>query len=133
MAKAFSLGILVGRFQMIHAGHQQMIQTALNTCDEVGIFVGSSQESGTEKNPFTYELREKLLRTLFGDKVHIYPLPDIGVGNNGTWGDYVLQNVEDTGIITGNRFESNREKFVVFAIISPAQLCSGLFMDHFNQ
>lgn len=95
MEKAFSLGILVGRFQMIHAGHQQMIQTALNTCDEVGIFVGSSQESGTEKNPFTYELREKLLRTLFGNKVHIYPLPDIGVGNNGKWGDYVLQNVVD--------------------------------------
>lgn len=95
MGKAFSLGILVGRFQMLHAGHQQMIQTALDTCNTVGIFIGSSQESGTEKNPFSYKLREKLLRTLFGERIQIYPLPDIGVGNNGTWGDYVLQNVED--------------------------------------
>lgn len=94
MAKPFSLGILVGRFQMLHAGHQQMIETALALCDEVGIFVGSSQESGTEKNPFSYELRVQVLRTLFGDKIRIYPLPDIGVGNVGAWGSYVLENVK---------------------------------------
>lgn len=94
MEKAFELGILVGRFQMLHAGHEMMIATALATCREVALFVGSSQESGTEKNPFSYELREKMLRTMFGDKIRIFPLPDIGVGNNGTWGDYVLRNVE---------------------------------------
>ena len=27
--KPFSLGILVGRFQTLHAGHEQMIRTAL--------------------------------------------------------------------------------------------------------
>ena len=52
MDKPFALGILVGRFQTLHAGHQQMIETALSLCDQVGIFVGSSQESGTQKNPF---------------------------------------------------------------------------------
>lgn len=95
MEKAFSLGILVGRFQMLHTGHEMMIRTALATCRRVALFVGSSQESGTEKNPFSYELREKMLRTMFGSSIEIYPLPDIGVGNNGTWGDYVLQNVEN--------------------------------------
>ena len=43
MDKPFALGILVGRFQTLHAGHQQMIETALSLCDQVGIFVGSSQ------------------------------------------------------------------------------------------
>ena len=47
MDKPFALGILVGRFQTLHAGHQQMIETALSLCDQAGIFVGSSQESGT--------------------------------------------------------------------------------------
>ena len=28
------------------------------------------------------------------DRVRIEPLPDIGVGNNNKWGDYVLQNVQ---------------------------------------
>ena len=91
--KPFSLGILVGRFQTIHAGHEYMIRTALSLCRQVGIFVGSSQESGTAGNPFSYETRESLLRLLFGDQVHICPLPDIGVGNNAAWGEYVLKNV----------------------------------------
>lgn len=92
--KPFSLGIIVGRFQTIHSGHEYMIRTALSLCEHVGIFVGSSQESGTTANPFSYKTREGLLRLLFGDHVHIFPLPDIGVGNNASWGEYVLKNVE---------------------------------------
>ena len=92
--KPFALGILVGRFQVVHAGHEQMIRTAIALCDRVGIFIGSSQESGTSKNPFPYELRKTMLTNLFGDKVEIYPLPDIGVGNTAAWGDYVLENVQ---------------------------------------
>lgn len=91
--KPFSLGILVGRFQTIHCGHEQMICTAMALCDRVGIFVGSSQEAGTATNPFSYETRQELLRLLFGERVDVFPLPDIGVGNNGTWGEYVLENV----------------------------------------
>ena len=92
--KPFALGILVGRFQVVHAGHEQMIRTAMALCDRVGIFIGSSQESGTRKNPFPYELRRQLLENLFGDGVEVYPLPDIGVGNTAAWGDYVLENVQ---------------------------------------
>ena len=88
--KAYRLGLLVGRFQTVHLGHAQMISKALELCGRVGIFVGSSQESGTEQNPFSYEVREGLLKKLFGDRVEVYPLPDIGVGNNAEWGKYVL-------------------------------------------
>lgn len=90
--KAFKLGIIVGRFQTFHTGHQYMVDKACAVCDRVGILVGSSQESGTLKNPFTYEARKAMLQKVFGDRVRIEPLPDIGVGNNGKWGDYVLQN-----------------------------------------
>ena len=92
--KPFALGILVGRFQVVHAGHEQMIRTAMALCDRVGIFIGSSQESGTSKNPFPYALRRQLLENLFDDGVEVYPLPDIGVGNTAAWGDYVLENVQ---------------------------------------
>lgn len=90
MKKPYELGLLLGRFQMIHLGHSEMINKAVSLCKRVCIFVGSSQESGTAKNPFTYEMREDMLRSLFGDKIEIFPLPDIGVGNNSKWGDYVL-------------------------------------------
>lgn len=93
--KAYGLGIIVGRFQTLHSGHEFMIDKAIELCDEVGIFIGSSQESGTEKNPFTYELRKYLLEKIYGDKIKTFPLPDIGVGNNSTWGDYVLRQIKE--------------------------------------
>ena len=94
MDKPYKLGILVGRFQTIHAGHEKMVNTALQLCEQVGIFVGSSQEALTSKNPFSYEIREEMLHAVFGDAIRVYPLPDIGVGNNAGWGDYVLEQVE---------------------------------------
>ena len=99
MDKPFALGILVGRFQTLHAGHQQMIETALSLCARVGIFVGSSQESGTRKNPFPYELRRKMLENLFGDRISIYPLPDIGVGNTAAWGAGLRQGGPAAGLV----------------------------------
>ena len=93
MEKAYKLGITIGRFQVFHKGHQAMIDKAIELCDQVGVFIGSSQESGTNKNPFTYEMRESILKKIYGDRIRIYPLPDIGVGNNSKWGDYVLNTV----------------------------------------
>ena len=93
MKKPYDLGILVGRFQTLHAGHVMMINKAIELCGEVGLFVGSSQESGTENNPFSYEIRKKMLKKVFGRKLKIYPLIDIHVGNYSGWGEYVLKNV----------------------------------------
>ena len=93
MEKAYKLGITIGRFQVFHKGHQAMIDKAIELCDIVGVLIGSSQESGTSKNPFTYEMRESILKKIYGDRIRIYPLPDIGVGNTSEWGDYVLDTV----------------------------------------
>ena len=93
--KPYRLGITVGRFQTFHKGHQYMIDKAVALCESVGVFIGSSQESGTAKNPFSYETRERLLKKIYGDAVSVYPLPDIGVGNNSRWGDYVIDNVTE--------------------------------------
>lgn len=91
--KPYKLGVIVGRFQTFHAGHEEIISKAIELCEQVGVFIGSSQESGTLKNPFSYETRKRILTTVFDDEINIYPLPDIGVGNNSAWGDYVLKNV----------------------------------------
>ncbi len=93
--KPFKLGVLVGRFQTLHSGHEMMIEKAVELCENVGLFVGSSQESRTFKNPFSFSERKEMLISLFGEKVCVYPLPDIGVGNTSKWGDYVLENAFD--------------------------------------
>ena len=95
MKKPFGLGITVGRFQTFHNGHKDMLDKALALCETVGVFIGSAQESGTFKNPFSYETRADMIRRIYGDRLVLCPLPDIGVGNNATWGNYVLQNVEE--------------------------------------
>ena len=94
MTRPYKLGITVGRFQTFHNGHKYMIDKALELCDTVGIFIGSSQESGTSKNPFDYETRKMIIETVYKDSACIYPLPDIGVGNNSKWGDYILDNAK---------------------------------------
>ena len=91
--KPYELGILVGRFQTLHAGHVMMIRKALELCSEVGLFIGSSQESLTEKNPFDYETRRKMLEKVFGKSLKIFPLIDVHIGNFSGWGEYVLGNV----------------------------------------
>ena len=89
----FHLSIVVGRFQTIHNGLIDMINKALLVANRTAVFIGSSQESRTEKNPFTYEERRDMLRDIYGDSIEIHPLPDIGVGNVASWGDYVFDKV----------------------------------------
>ncbi len=93
--KPFQLGIIVGRFQTLHTGHELMIDKALALCEQVGVMIGSSQEARTLKNPFSYEERREMLQTVYGDALTIFPLPDIGVGNNCAWGEYVLNKVKE--------------------------------------
>ena len=91
----FHTGLLVGRFQTIHKGHEMMLRTAANLCQNIIILVGSSQESGTATNPYSYALREEMLhRVAPWIGVEIYPLPDLGVGNNNTWGSHVFNTAK---------------------------------------
>ena len=92
----YKLGLVVGRFQPFHNGHVYIIDEALKIAEEVCILVGSSQESGTEHNPFSYELRRDLIESTYKSEVRdkrlfIRPLPDAGLGNVSAWGDYVIK------------------------------------------
>ena len=92
----YRTGLIVGRFQMIHTGHTDMIRQALRLCGEVCVLVGSAQEQGTEKNPFSYEQRREMLKNVFPEEnVHVFPLPDAGLGNNALWGDHLLKKAEE--------------------------------------
>jgi len=88
-------GLVIGRFQTVHKGHEFLIRRALELCDKVIVYIGSAQESGTKTNPFDYATREMMLKEIFKKeikkgKVLIAPLKDIGEGNNINWGKYVL-------------------------------------------
>ena len=48
--KPYDVGLVCGRFQTFHKGHEKLVDTGLLLCDRLLILIGSAQESGTERN-----------------------------------------------------------------------------------
>lgn len=74
-------GLFIGRFQPFHNGHLQAIQWVLDDIERLVIGIGSSEQSRTERNPFTSAERERMLRlTLaeYGERFSLVLIPDIG-------------------------------------------------------
>ena len=96
--KPYDCGLICGRFQTFHKGHESLVETGLKLCDRLLILVGSAQECGTERNPFNINTRTKMLKTIYGDNqnIMIYGLTDLTNENDITpdWGRYLLKNVD---------------------------------------
>lgn len=98
--KPYKLGLIVGRFQVFHLGHVDMIEKALAICERVILFIGSAQECRTAKNPFDYVERTAMISLTFNEefkneRLVIYPLADAGIGNNAQWGDYIFAQIPE--------------------------------------
>lgn len=86
---------MVGRFQLIHRGHEDAINQALMVCDRILILVGSSQEQGTAKNPFDVATRTMMIKEVYpGNEVIIKSLPDMPEVGMDVWGRHVLNTVK---------------------------------------
>ena len=94
MEKRFKLGFMVGRMQPIHKGHQQLIDLGLEMCEKFVILLGSSNESRTKNNPLTFEERKSLINTIYGDRVEVYPIVNIGIGYVPEWGNYIMNTIK---------------------------------------
>jgi cytidyltransferase-like protein len=78
--------IVLGRFQPFHRGHAALIEAALGHASEIGlacrIVIGSSNLPESLDNPWTWEEREKMIRTWLTDNdsdkfVEVVAVPDI--------------------------------------------------------
>lgn len=67
MLRPYDCGLICGRFQTFHIGHESLVETGLKLCDRVLILVGSAQESGTERNPYDVATRMDMLKAIYGD------------------------------------------------------------------
>lgn len=96
--KPYDVGLICGRFQTFHKGHEKLVNTGLMLCDRLLILIGSAQECGTERNPLNINTRTKMLKTVYGDSsnVMIYGLSDMTNENDicPEWGRYLLKNVD---------------------------------------
>lgn len=98
MLKPYDVGLICGRFQTFHIGHESLVETGLKLCDRVLILIGSAQESGTERNPYDVNTRTDMLRRIYGyePNIMIHSIPDLSNENDirPEWGRYLLDNVD---------------------------------------
>ena len=57
-----STALFIGRFQPFHLGHLSVVQQILSENDHLIIGIGSTQYSGTDINPYTYQEREGMIQ-----------------------------------------------------------------------
>lgn len=97
--KKFKYAFVVGRFQPLHLGHEQLVTVALSKAEKVIIFLGSSQESGTKKNPYSVIERQHFFYSAFKEHINRFifvPLPD--TESNYSW---VLSIIDHLDTIVG--------------------------------
>lgn len=100
--KIFDNGIIVGRMQHIHKGHEKLINIGLSLCNKLLLFLGSANSEVSSKNPYSYEYRKYLIEKIYKDEIEngrliICPLNDLEDSTSLTpeWGEYVLNNAKE--------------------------------------
>ena len=91
------VSLAVMRIQPLHKGHQILIGRMLQAPRKALIAIGSTQEAGTEKNPFSYEQRCEMLRMIFNNSVQTIALVDIGASTKQEWAQYVIKEARKNG------------------------------------
>ncbi len=97
-------GLVIGRFQPLHKGHEALVRAAIEDCVHVTVGIGSSKAKQSVKNPFTYEEREAMVRAAFGDQVQIMAIPDIHDPPN--YADHVMALTGPLDRVFGNDEET---------------------------
>lgn len=109
----YKLGMVCGRFSHIHKGHQLIIEKSLEECEKTIILVGSAQEEGTLRNPFSADFRINLIKKVYDNpKIKIQKLNDMTNEYDITdkWGQYVIdKTIESEGKFADAIFSGNDE------------------------
>lgn len=59
--KKYKIGLIIGRFQPFHKGHDYLFEEALKVCDKLIIGIGSANKK-SQKNPWPASKRRKMLQ-----------------------------------------------------------------------
>ena len=96
MKKKYNHSFMIARFQPFHNGHKSIIDKMIKESDNITIILGSSQESGTERNPLTVLQRQNLIENIYGkrDNIKILSLNDIDCDIDG-WYNYVMKFLKE--------------------------------------
>ena len=91
-------GLSIMRAQPFHIGHQKLIDFMLRDCAQATVLLGSIQEQGTKRNPFSYQLRRQMIENVYRntkefERLNIGGIEDIH--NPPQWANYVLHCIAE--------------------------------------
>lgn len=88
--------VFIGRFQPFHNGHTAVIDAALKQAKEVVVVVGSSFAARNIRNPFTFEERKSMIKSVFTtERVKVVPVSDFPYDDN-KWVNAIQKIVDAT-------------------------------------
>lgn len=92
------IGLAVMRLQPLHKGHLITINHMIQDCETVIVCPGSAQKSREEHDPWTVEERMQMLKAVYGDRIKIVPLNDLGATRPQEWTDYIFEKLAKLGM-----------------------------------
>lgn len=138
MSNRVGLGIF--RAQPLHFGHVKVIEEMLFKCDTVIVGLGSSQESRSHRNPFTFGERMFMIHRVFGSSVKVLRFIDIESSvNSDEWCEFVLETVkkaslpEPTDYFSGSREDAvwYQNRFLDFKEAEFSKLSDDKFVEKY--
>lgn len=102
-ARKYKIALFIGRFQPLHNGHVYGIKKTLEIAEKVIVVIGSSNEGGTENNPFNFETRKKMIEEGLQGlslKVTIVGVPDNP--SDQVWLNELIKRVGKFDVVASN-------------------------------
>ena len=94
------------RAQPFHVGHLKVIKWILKKYDKIIIIIGSSQESNTDKNPFTFKERKEMIeKSLKNEEIGKEKYEIIGISDvhdDKLWVEKILKKTKFNVVFTMN-------------------------------
>ena len=97
--KKLDWGVVIGRFQILHIGHEYLISRSLAISKNVIVVLGSGFKARDTRNPFTWQERKEMIEGAFPDdrgRIHFVVVRDYYADEE--WAQAVVEAV--SGIAT---------------------------------
>lgn len=96
--KKYKSGLAVMRAQPPHIGHEKLIRRMLSECEKITIILGSVQEQGTARNPYSYTQRKAMLLSIFTpeEQAKMKVLGIFDINNPTEWSSFVLDFIKES-------------------------------------
>ena len=96
--KNFNLGLVVGRFEPIHLGHEKIINISLKSCDKTALLV-TYNNADSIKNPYSIEYILHLINKIYPEEIQNNKLEVIPFKNDipfdSKYGEKIISTVNN--------------------------------------